>query len=193
MNDITKDTDYEGMTVNERLFVSGLLDEFDIVKENDLQRAIEILQELKVDDKSIRSILNIEHNIPKETLLKSFCNYYTTNAIKSIEEYNLSMEQIDCLQKKKRVDKIFIFSKNDLISYLKQNEKVCDNLINESYDKRSTPSSFIKEEKNQFTVGYYDNGYKGIINWSNKINAVADYLLLSWNLNRLKKISDNRI
>jgi len=46
-----------GMTVNERLYVSGLMNEFDIAKQKDKTRAKEILRWLRVDEKSIQQIL----------------------------------------------------------------------------------------------------------------------------------------
>ena len=177
--------DYSGMTGNERLWESGLMDVYERAKSKNLQQAYEILQHLNFDEESIRANLKIKHNIPKNILLNSFCNYYSTNAIKILENFKLTKQQINILHKKKRVDKIFLFSKNDLILYLSENEKVCDDIINESYDKRSTPSTFIKEENNDYIVGYYDKMYKDISIWNNKIYAVADYLFLSWNLKRL--------
>lgn len=47
-----------GMTVNERLYISGLIDEFDSALENDKNKAKFILELLKVDDLSIEKILN---------------------------------------------------------------------------------------------------------------------------------------
>jgi hypothetical protein len=47
----------EGMTVNERLFVSGLIDIFDQAKRNDKDLARTILKALKVDMKSIEKIV----------------------------------------------------------------------------------------------------------------------------------------
>jgi hypothetical protein len=47
-----------GMTVNERLFASGLMDEFDNWKTNDKTRAKQILRWLKVDESSIEKIIN---------------------------------------------------------------------------------------------------------------------------------------
>jgi len=47
-----------GMTVNERLFASGLLDEFDKVKNNDKSRARLILRWLEVDEPSINKIVD---------------------------------------------------------------------------------------------------------------------------------------
>jgi len=47
----------EGMTVNERLYVSGLIDIFDQAKRNDKDLARTILKALKVDMKSIEKIV----------------------------------------------------------------------------------------------------------------------------------------
>ncbi len=47
----------EGMTVNERLYVSGLMDTFDQAKKNDKDLAKTILKALKVDLKSIEKIV----------------------------------------------------------------------------------------------------------------------------------------
>jgi len=46
-----------GMTVNERLYVSGLMDEFDKVKATNKSRAKEILRWLRVDEPSIEMIV----------------------------------------------------------------------------------------------------------------------------------------
>lgn len=46
-----------GMTVNERLYVSGLMDEFDKVKNTNKSRAKEILRWLRVDEPSIDMIV----------------------------------------------------------------------------------------------------------------------------------------
>ena len=46
-----------GMTVNERLWESGLMDEFDRAKKKDKMRAREILRWLRVDESSIEKIV----------------------------------------------------------------------------------------------------------------------------------------
>ncbi|RNC86154.1 MAG: hypothetical protein ED557_03225 [Balneola sp.] len=46
-----------GMTVNERLYVSGLMDDFDKYKKSNQQFARFILERLKVDPSSIEKIL----------------------------------------------------------------------------------------------------------------------------------------
>lgn len=47
-----------GMTVNERLYVSGLMDEFGKSKKHDKVKAAYILEVLQVDKPSIDKILN---------------------------------------------------------------------------------------------------------------------------------------
>lgn len=47
-----------GMTVNERLYVSGLMDEFDRIKKTDKAKARRILELLQVDKPSIEKIIS---------------------------------------------------------------------------------------------------------------------------------------
>lgn len=53
------DDQYKGMTVNERLYVSGLMDAFNkAVKDNDVEKVIRILQKVEITDESaIKPIL----------------------------------------------------------------------------------------------------------------------------------------
>ena len=49
---------YKGMTVNERLFVSGLIDEFDkAIKNKDVDKVKLILRKVELNDASINPIL----------------------------------------------------------------------------------------------------------------------------------------
>lgn len=49
---------YSGMTVNERLYVSGLLEEFDkAVEEKDVNKVTLILRKVELTDTSIKPIL----------------------------------------------------------------------------------------------------------------------------------------
>lgn len=52
-----KTQSFGGMTVNERLFVSGLIDEFDKSKFSDKAKAKQILRSLQVDEPSIEVIV----------------------------------------------------------------------------------------------------------------------------------------
>jgi hypothetical protein len=56
--EIRKIEGLDGMTVNERLSASGLLDEFDRVKHIDKNRAKQILRWLRVDQQSIEKIIS---------------------------------------------------------------------------------------------------------------------------------------
>jgi len=52
------DNKYAGMTVNERLYVSGLLDEFErVVIEKNTDAAIRILEKVELTDENIKPIL----------------------------------------------------------------------------------------------------------------------------------------
>ncbi len=58
MENTEKKMDFKGMTVNERLYLSGLMDAFDLARERrDKDRLIEILRRVEVDDSSIKRIL----------------------------------------------------------------------------------------------------------------------------------------
>ena len=49
---------YKGMTVNERLYISGLMDQFDdAVKKKDLDKVISILKAVELNNESIKPIL----------------------------------------------------------------------------------------------------------------------------------------
>ena len=49
---------YDGMTVNERLYVSGLMDEFDkAVEEKNLDKVRSILEKVELTEESIKPIV----------------------------------------------------------------------------------------------------------------------------------------
>jgi hypothetical protein len=55
---MVKDNQYAGMTVNERLYASGLMEEFDkAVLEKNTGTAIQILKKVELSDDSIKPIL----------------------------------------------------------------------------------------------------------------------------------------
>jgi len=88
-----------------------------------------------------------------------------------------------------RVKKYFNFTAIELIKYLKAHPEICKALLNNSYDKRSTPSTFIEEWQNsQYRVGWVPSGQSPINQirvFSNFAEATADYVLFSWGFLRL--------
>ena len=49
---------YSGMTVNERLYMSGLSNDFDnAIKENNIKKVLEILKRIELNEVSIKPIL----------------------------------------------------------------------------------------------------------------------------------------
>jgi len=67
----------------------------------------------------------------------------------------------------------------DIAKYFRENPEVAEALLQESYDKRYSPSSFIKEENVGFSVGWYSSGYMSVRYFSNLADAATDYLLFS--------------
>lgn len=52
------DNKYAGMTVNERLYVAGLLDEFEeAISDKNTEKAIRILKKVELTDDNIKPIL----------------------------------------------------------------------------------------------------------------------------------------
>jgi hypothetical protein len=53
------DNQYKGMTVNERLYVSGLMEKFDLaVEEKNIEKVVDILKKVEItDESSIKPIL----------------------------------------------------------------------------------------------------------------------------------------
>jgi len=58
---------------------------------------------------------------------------------------------------------------------------IAKDLLNESYDKRYTPSTFIKENEDGFSVGWFSSklGCECVKEFSNLADAATDYLLFS--------------
>lgn len=55
--------DYKGMTVNERLYVSGMMDKFEkAVEEKSINEVISILKSVDLDEKNIKAILE-QHSL----------------------------------------------------------------------------------------------------------------------------------
>jgi hypothetical protein len=70
---------------------------------------------------------------------------------------------------------------SEIVEHLRRFPSIAKDLLDESYNKRYSPSTFIKEDGDHFTVGWYSKTtrYECIRQFSNLADAAADYLLFS--------------
>ena len=91
---------------------------------------------------------------------------------------------------KGRVKQYFNFTVTELIKYLEVRPETCKILLNDSYDKRYSPSTFIEEWQDKYRVGWVPSGHNPtnqIRVFSSCVEATADYVLFSWGFPRLTK------
>jgi hypothetical protein len=69
----------------------------------------------------------------------------------------------------------------DIVSYFRAHPESAQTLLNESYDKRYSPSSFLTEESDGYSVGWYSTrrGYECEIRFTDLADAATDYFLFS--------------
>ena len=69
----------------------------------------------------------------------------------------------------------------EVARHLRERPQIARDLLNESYDKRYSPSTFIKEDGDVFSVGWFSTklGYECVREFSDLADAAADYLLFS--------------
>ncbi len=75
-----------------------------------------------------------------------------------------------------------------IAAYFRLHPEVANDLLLESCDKRFSPSSFITENNDGFTVGWYSlgKGYQCTRQFSDLADAATDYLLFSLGKGRWK-------
>jgi len=70
----------------------------------------------------------------------------------------------------------------EIATYMRRVPETAKALLNESYDKRCSPSTFISEDAGGgFSVGWFstDKGYECVQSFSDLGDAATDYLLFS--------------
>jgi hypothetical protein len=74
----------------------------------------------------------------------------------------------------------------EIATYLRAHPEVARDLLNESYDKRYSPSTFIAEEGEGFRVGWVPRHapVECVRRFSNLPDAATDYLLFSFGKGR---------
>src|SRR4051812_36002058 len=72
-------------------------------------------------------------------------------------------------------------SPEEISAYFHAHPGVAKDLLNESFDKRWTPASFIDEKDGRYRVGWFSSKsqYESIRWFSNLPDAATDYLLFS--------------
>jgi len=81
----------------------------------------------------------------------------------------------------------FSFNKYDLLSYLRQRPELCNKILQLSYDKRCSPSTFTEEYNNGYRVGWFDKDPEHVKTFDKLYEAATDFVLFSWNLGRLER------
>src|SRR5204863_6064254 len=74
----------------------------------------------------------------------------------------------------------------DLVAYFSANPQAADRLLQQSYDKRCTPSTFIEEASAGYQVGWFDHERRHLQHFTGFPQAAADYLLFSFGRGRLR-------
>jgi len=75
---------------------------------------------------------------------------------------------------------------SDLVAHFETNPQIAERVLQQSYDKRYTPSTFIEETDIGYQVGWYDHERKHLQHFTDFSQAAADYLLFSFGRGRLR-------
>ncbi len=71
-------------------------------------------------------------------------------------------------------------SAQELSQFFRNSPEVAERILTESYDKRYSPASFIREESYGFSGGWYsERGYECVREFTNLADAATDYLLFT--------------
>jgi hypothetical protein len=75
---------------------------------------------------------------------------------------------------------------NRLIRIGHAHAQIAKRLLQQSYDKRYAPSTFIEETADGYQVGWFDHQRKHLQHFAEFSQAAADYLLFSFGKGRLR-------
>lgn len=132
--------------------------------------------------------------IALNTQIQAVSNQHASNAAKilreefpGIRDWDFDVEDYETYET--YIKSFFTFTPEDLIDFYKKNPEICINILQESSDKRYSPSTFISPYKDdQFRVGWVNRGADPIDQirvFASFPAAVADYVLFSWGYPRL--------
>ncbi len=135
-------------------------------------------------------------SIPLETQLQAVCQPRLWQAydllvsfLPALKEWNPQLGSAELF--KERAKEYLAFTSIELIEYLQAHPEICTTLLNDSYDKRYSPATFIEQWKDKYRVGWVASAGEPSINqirvFSSFAEAAADYVLFSWGFPRLAK------
>ena len=81
---------------------------------------------------------------------------------------------------------LLTLSPDDLVAHFRANAQDAARLLQHSYDKRYTPSTFIEETNGGYQVGWFDRDQMHLQHFTEFAQAAADYLSFSFGRGRLR-------
>jgi hypothetical protein len=128
--------------------------------------------------------------IPVEIQLKEVCscNAHTTyeclhKYLPTLKPWRMWFESFQKFQS--RVSSNFTFTNPQLIEYLEKHPEICKDVFDSSSDKRYSPATFMSIKQGLYLVGLHTYKNENVRKFSKFHEAIADYVLYSWNLPRL--------
>lgn len=74
---------------------------------------------------------------------------------------------------------------SEIVRHFHNNAEAVKRLLNQSYDKRYSPSTFIEEVGDRIDVGWFDGSRLHVQRFTDVSEAATDYLLFSFGIGRL--------
>ena len=85
----------------------------------------------------------------------------------------------------KEFEAIVHFAPSDIVAHFRAHPDAASRVIQQSYDKRYSPSTFIEEADGGYRVGWFDGRRMHMRCFKDFSEAVADYILFSFGKGRL--------
>lgn len=122
---------------------------------------------------------------PEEEIeLQAACTCETREAKELLKQNTSWLKRVFDLTDKPN----FRFTEYQLLSYLRHRPELCNKILQLSYDKRSTPSTFVEEYQDKYRVGWFDKDRAQVKVFDKLHDAVTDFVLFSWGMKRLNLI-----
>jgi hypothetical protein len=180
---------YNGMTVNERLWASGLSDEYyDAKNKKDIRKMKDILDKLEIGEENVKNIIDLFLNKGEE-FKKININEEIIRLPELFYKEKLKGKNYPILEEliaKKRMLYNYIVIRQYGINYdsilleLKNHPDVVHYWRLYSVDQRGFPICFFEEDNEQehgFIVEYYDNSIRVRRHFDDELEACAVFII----------------